>query len=206
MSQSYVPFLDSASATRKFHTNQRNNGADTVEQYVQLTGEPYLATYLITVTTPVSAATANSHLLQIMAGATYRVGLRRLIVTQIANGTTQVNQWQLVRLSSAGTGGTSYTPRNVDNADPAAGATAMTLPSAKGSEGFIPWTDTVLTHAVAATVGLNPIFDRSWGDPQTKTIWILPGTSNGIALKNITASAGGTYYIQAVIVESAEGA
>lgn len=206
MSQSYVPFLDSASATRKFHTNQRSNGSDTVEQYVQLTGEPYLATYTVVVHTAISAATANSHLLQIMAGSSLRVGVRRIRVTQFANGTTQKNAWYLYRLTSAGTGGTSYTPSPLDPADSASGATAMSLPSSKGTEGALIYTESVLTHATAATVGLDPVLDVDFTRDRDKALWIAAGTSNGIALKNVTASTSTTLLIQAWIVESAEGA
>lgn len=206
MSESNVPFLDSLSATRKFHTNQRSNGTDTVEEYVQGISEPYLTTYTISVTTAISTATANSHLLQIMAGASSRVCLRRLYVTQMVNGTTQTNQWSLHRLSTAGTGGTVYTPAANDPADAASGATAMTLPTVKGAEGVAIGTFAILTHATAATVGLNPIYFRDWALERTKGIWIAAGAANGIALKNITASASTTVHITAVIVESPEGA
>lgn len=206
MSESYVPFLDSASATRKFHTNQRSNGADTVEEYVGPTAEPYLATYTISVTAAISAATANAHLLQIMAGASLRVGLRRLRVTQMVNGTTQNNQMSIHRLTTAGTGGTSYTPAPHDPADSASGATAMTLPSSKGTESTALWTGAVLTHATVTTVGLNPILDLDWTRERGKALWIAAGATNGLALKNITGSASTTVLITAEIVESAEGA
>lgn len=206
MSESHVPFLDSAAATRKFHTNQRSNGADTVEQYVQVEGEPYLPCYTIPVTTAISTATANSHLLEIMAGASLRVGLRRLRVTQLVNGTTQQNQWEILRLSSAGTGGTALTPSPHDPADSASGATAMTLPSSKGTEGVAVWDGVVLTHATVATVGLNPILDLDWTRERGKALWIAAGAANGLCLKNITASATTTVIITAEIVESAEGA
>ena len=206
MSQSYVPFLDSASATRNFHTNQRSNGSVTVEQYVQQTAEPYLATYRISVTAAISTATANSHLLQIMAGASLRVQVKRIIVTELANGTTQQNQWEIRRLSTAGTGGTAYTPAASDPADSASGASAMTLPTVKGTEGVALDARAVLTHATAATIDLNPLADYDFTYERTKGIWIAAGTANGIALKNVTASATTTVLITAIIVESAEGA
>lgn len=196
---SYVQFTEGSG--RKLRTYQRTDGADTVEEWLQPLSEPILATYSVSVNTAISAATANSHLLQIMAGSTLRVGIRRITVSQIANGTTQTNQWQLLRLTTAGTGGTSITPAPHDPADAASGATAMTLPTVKGTEGTILGSYVVLTHATAATVGLNPIFDRSFVNERTKALWIGAGTANGIALKNITASATGTYHIVVELVE-----
>lgn len=206
MPQSYVPFLDSASATRKFHSNQRSNGADTVEQYIQQIAEPYLATYRVNVTTAIVTSTANSHLLQIMAGASLRVCVKRIIVSQLVNGTTQANQWEVRRLSTAGTGGTAYTPAPTDPADAASGLTAMTLPTVKGTEGVALDVRGILTHATVATVGLNPIADLDYTMERTKGLWIAAGAANGLALKNVTASATTTVLVTVIAIESAEGA
>lgn len=207
MSQSYVPFLDSADATRKFHTNQRSNGSDTVEQYIQLEGEPYLASYRVNTSTAVALATANSHLLQIMAGASLRVGIRRITVYQAVNASAiAINQWGVYRLTTAGTGGTSITPASLDPADAASGATAMTLPSSKGTESTLIEYRHATLHTTAATVDLNPLAIFDFTTERTKALWIAAGTSNGIALKNISSDAAGTVRIVAELVESAEGA
>jgi hypothetical protein len=200
----YVPQTDNLGASRKMRTVRRDDGADTVQEYLNADSEPFLATYTISVTVAVSTATANSHLLEIMAGSSLRVGIRYITVTQMANGTTQQNLWELVRLTTAGTGGTAYTPAPDDTADVAAGATAMTLPGAgtKGTEATIMGAWAVLTHATAATPGLNPILDRHWTLARTKGLWIPAGTSNGIALKNVTASTSTTVHITAGIVEA----
>jgi hypothetical protein len=208
MSQSYVPFLDSASATRKFHTNQRSNGSDTVEQYVQLTGEPYLAAYRAVPSAALALSAANSHILQVMAGSSLRVGIRRIRVEQFDNATsTGLDQWVIHRLTTAGTGGTSITPAPLDPADSACGATVMTLPSAKGTEGTLVDYQLQLIHATATTTGLNPvaIFDFTQ-DSRTKCLWIAAGTSNGICLKNLTSDAAATVRFRIDLVESAEGA
>lgn len=206
MSQSYVPFLDSASATRKFHTNQRSNGADTTEEYIQLTGEPYLATYtgcsLATVLT-----TANSHVVQVMAGASLRVGIRRLSMHLVTAATSTTNmQWGIFRLTSAGTGGTAYTPNPHDSADAASGATMMTLPSSKGTEGALMRLGADLVHQTITTVGAQTIVDLDWTRTATKALWIPAGTSNGIAFKNLTAVSPAAVYINVEFVESAEAA
>ena len=54
---------------KKLHANDRSIGANTVLDEVMLLGENYLPSYLgVTSAASVSTATANSHLLQIMAG------------------------------------------------------------------------------------------------------------------------------------------
>ena len=206
MTQSYVPFLDSASATRKFHSNQRSNGSDTVEEYVQATAEPYLATYRI-VTGALALSTANAHLLEIMAGASLRVGIRWIRVEQVANATAVAsNLFSLYRLSDAGTTGTAITPAPTDPADAASGATAMTLPSSKGTETTLVDSRQAILHTTAATVGINPVALFTFEGERSKCLWIAAGAANGICIKNIPSDAAGTVRITASIVESAEGA
>lgn len=201
-STSYVPITDNAAASRKIRHVQRTDGSDTVEEAAVALSEPFLPTYLIQMNTAISAATANSHLIQIMAGSSLRVGIKRIRVTQSANGTTQQNIWEIRRVTTAGTGGTSITPAALDPADTGAGATAMTLPTAKGTESTLLITQNVLTHATAATVGLNPVLDIDFTGPNQKIPWIAAGTSNGIVLKNQTASASTTLLIAVWIVEA----
>ena len=65
---------------KKLHTFNRTIGANSVEDEVVLLGENYLASYMIVAAA--SAATANSHVLQIMAGASLKVRVRRIEVQQ----------------------------------------------------------------------------------------------------------------------------
>jgi hypothetical protein len=207
MAESNVPFLDSASADRKFHTYQRSNGTDTVEAYVQLDGEPYLPAYRVVTSTAVALATGNSHLIQIMAGASLRVGIRWIRVEQAAAGTsTGLEQWAIMRLTSAGSGGTAITPAPLDPADDASGATAMTLPSSKGTEGSTIAYQHAIIHGTAATIGLNPVCVFDFTTPRGKGLWIAAGAANGICLKNLTTDADGTVRITVALVESPEGA
>lgn len=206
MSQSYVPFLDSASATRKFHTNQRSNGADTVEQYIQLEGEPYHASYTVWALST-SLATANSHVLQLMAGASLRVGIRRITVDLLTAAGAATNMaWGVYRLTTAGSGGTAYTPVAHDPADSAAGSTVQTLPTSKGTEGSILRLGTALVNNSATTVGVQRVLTVDWTTSRTKAFWIAAGTSNGLALKNFTAVATAAVYVNVEFVETAEGA
>lgn len=206
MGQSNVPFNDNASASRKFHTYQRSNGTDTVEEYVQAVAEPYLATYNVPIGSSTSLATANSHIIQIMAGASLRVGIRRITLWQYANGTAATAAWYIYRLTTAGTGGSAITPTSFDPADAASGATAMTLPSSKGTEGSLVMAFSVTTIATAATAGLRPVLDIDFSSMRNKALWIAAGTSNGIAVKAVDAVAGTGVLGNVTIVESAEGA
>jgi hypothetical protein len=193
---------------KKAHTFQRVIGANTIEDEVMLIGEQYLATYNIpTAAAGISVATANSHLLQIMAGASLVVFVRQIRIYQLAAATAAaIDAIEIVRLTTAGTGGTAITPAPRDSADAASGATAMTLPTVKGTEGtFIErataqWTQTIATQSGGKQAVLVSEFD--WDDLRQKSVKIPAGTANGIAIKNPTARAAGTVIIQAVITEA----
>ncbi len=120
---------------KKLHTYSRAIGANTVEDEIVIPGEPYLASYVIAFA-GVGTATLDSHIVQIMAGASLNVRIRRIRIQQLALASAVMSQPFLIhRLTTAGTGGASLTPRPYDPSDAAAGATAQTLPSAKGTEG-----------------------------------------------------------------------
>ena len=120
------------------HTFQRTIGANSVEDEVVLNGEQYLATYRIA-TAQTSVATASSHLLQIMAGATLNVYIRSIRVYQVAMATAAaITVVALFRLTTAGTGGTVMAPQPLDTTDAASGSTSMTLPTVKGTEAANP--------------------------------------------------------------------
>lgn len=195
-----------AGSGTKLHTNQRTIGVNTVEQQVGLNGEQYLATYTIP-TASTSVATANAHLLQIMAGASLPVYLRRIVIYQsVAVTTAAIATWELWRLSTAGTGGTSVTPAPLDSTDSASGAAAMTLPTAKGTEGTKLWSGTVQLIQTVGTggAGFNTLlvdldFDKLL---RTKVPRIAAGTSNGLALKWVSASTGASAIAVATISEA----
>jgi hypothetical protein len=195
-------------ADRKVHGVQRTDGADTVVQYLYVTAEPEVNTYsgAVAAAGTVSLATANDHLFQIMAGASLRVGIRRIRVWQYANASsTSILRYQLRRLTTAGTGGTSMVITAHDPADPAAGATMMTLPSVKGTEGgyFVQGNCSVLSTASSQP---GPIIDLDFTRERTKAMWIAAGTSNGICLKSLDAVASATAHIWVEFVETAVSA
>lgn len=195
-----------AGSGTNLRTNTRTISATTVhEQAVQL-ADYNEATYNI-VTAATAITTAASHTLQIMAGSTLPVYLRRIRVYQIVAVTTAaLVNWDILRLTTAGTGGTSITPSPLDTTDSASGATAMTLPTAKGTE------STVLYRAssqIIQTVGTGGpgtnglILDIEFDGFRVKVPRIAAGTSNGIALKQVTGASPATVYVVATITEAA---
>lgn len=182
---------------------ERTIGADTIEEQKMVISEPFLASYSITTATAVSIATAASHVLQIMAGSSLRVALRRLKVTQLVNGSAATRQqWQLFRLTTAGTGGTAITPRALDAADGASGCTAMTLPTVKGTEGNLMWSEASLVEAATPAANASlPLIDYEWDGDRTKSIVIASGTANGIALKCVSGVTSATVVVYAEVVE-----
>lgn len=194
---------------KKLHTWQRTIGANSVEDEYVLLGENALASYILPTSFGlpggISTATANSHLVQIMAGASLKVRIRRIEVHQAVMATTAaLMHLQVLRLTTAGTGGTVLGFAVLDPSDAAAGATAMTLPTVKGTEG----TGVLSAHAyMMQTLGAsaqlnNPIAVFDFDRPRSKPLIIGAGTTNGIALKNVTAVAAATVTVVVWIDES----
>jgi hypothetical protein len=191
---------------KKLHTFQRTIGANLVEDEVIVAGVPYLATYKIT-TVSTSTANANTHLLQIMAGASLNVYVTKIQLYQAAVATAAIlTSVDIFRLTSAGTGGTIITPQALDGSDAASGATSMTLPSAQGAEAATRLDRRVLylLQTVPTAVDFNPLrAEWTYGDfDTTKFLRIAAGTANGIAVKNITAVAAATVILIATFFEA----
>lgn len=172
---------------KKLHTWQRTIGANNVEDEFIIPGEYPLASY-VCVTGNVLTATANSHLLQLMAGASLPVRIRRILVRPGGTLPAAVTRFpiQVFRLTTAGTGGGTVTPRPHDTTEAAAGAVGMTLPTAKGTEG-VGLDEENFWFNTAAIPG-EGVYE--WVEqPRMKPLIIPAGTANGIALKNPTALA-----------------
>lgn len=203
MAYTYYNFTEGSG--RKARSFQRTDGgANTVDEMAYVESEPPLLTYTVSSITAISIATANSHLLEIMAGASLHVWLRRLRVTQVAvANAAQICTFALYRLTTAGTGGTAITPQKSDPSDAAAGATAMTLASAKGTEGSLLWAEARSLWSAVPTATNDVTLDWTFTTPRTKGIRVASGTSNGVALKNITAiTTTPTVIVTAEICES----
>lgn len=183
---------------KKLHTWQRTVGANSVEDEVVLIGEPYLATY-VAMTGSVSTATAASHLLQVMSGATLHTVIRRIQVYQVGLATTAaIARIALFRLTTAGTGGTGLTVQSADQADTFGGA-SQSLPTVKGTE-----TSTAYHQAsmqFIQTVGTGGAGKNSllceWDftAQRVKGLRIATGVTNGLAVKMIDAVAAATVIV-----------
>lgn len=180
---------------KKLHTFSRSIGVNIVEDEIVALGDQYLATFTLT-SQATSIATINDHVLQLMAGASLNVYVRRLYITQVALATTAgVIGIQLLRLSTAGTGGTTRTPVAMDASD-SIGCTGMTLPSSKGTEvsgelwrGYCQTVQTLPASGPAKSVEM---FGIDFDALRLKPIRIPAGTTNGLAVKILTAAAGAT--------------
>ena len=179
---------------KNLHTFNRTIGASSVEDEVVLLGENYLASYLVS-DGDYSTATANSHLLQIMAGASLKVRIRRIELDLTAVATAvAIMGWAVFRLTTAGTGGTVVAVQALDTTDSAAGATAMSLPTVKATEGVrVASGGAYMMQTLGASAQLaNPIIVLDFDRPRSKPLIIPAGATNGIAIKNTTAIAGAT--------------
>jgi hypothetical protein len=187
MAESLVQVTEGAG--KKLHTNSRVIGANTVEDEVTIPGEPYLASYFAAFGN-ISVGTANDHILQLMAGASLNVRIRRIAIHQLAlAGAAAAIQMLVVRLTTAGTGGSAVTPRRANAADPNSGAAGMTLPSTKGTEGdfFQRW---AMPLFAAHPITAQPF---EWTQLLNSQPIIIPaGLTNGIAIKCATAAASAT--------------
>jgi hypothetical protein len=181
------------------------NGSNVQIQGVH-TEEPALDSYILS-SGIVLLTTAASHVLQLMAGATKNVYVRRIQVWQVGLATAAaIDEFQLVRLTTAGTGGTVVTPKLLDATDAAVGATGMTLPTVKGAEGNILFDRTALILQTLPTA-LPPgeatkILDFDFTRERLKGIRITAGAANGLALKNIAARAVGSVLVEATFTEA----
>jgi hypothetical protein len=191
---------------KKLHANDRTIGANTVLDEVVILGENYLASYIANSSAGASStATAASHLLQIMAGASLKVRIRRIEMYQIGPATTAVlMDTRLVRLTTAGTGGTVQTVNVMEPGDAAAGATAMSIPTVKGTEGATMLMSAVyMMQTIGASAQLNePVLVWDFDRPRSKPLIIAAGATNGIAIKNVTAVAAGTVYFNVWLDET----
>ena len=201
MATSYVSFDEGS--TKKGRTFQRTDGVDTVEEWMYAQSESLFDTYSV-VGASIAGATANSHLLEIMAGGTNRVGIKHITIYQSdAANAVAAFTFDIIRLTTAGTGGSAVTANALDPASSGAGATAMTLPSSKGTEGVnVGGRHRGNIHTSEATIGLQPVLDLRFGLDNQKALWIAAGTSNGICIKNPLADSSVTFDIFVTLVEA----
>ncbi|HEV8282347.1 MAG TPA: hypothetical protein VGQ02_10830 [Candidatus Limnocylindrales bacterium] len=184
--------------TKKAHFWDRSIGGNTVLDEFVIPGEYPYASYTATAN-GLSTATSGADLMQLMAGASLNLFVRRIEVQQqAAAGAVAPTVIQIVRLTSAGTGGTVVTPRRAQLTDAASGATAMTLPTAQGATSDIYYNRPLWLGTAAI-----PILDYwVWeARPNSKGLFIAAGVTNGIVLNLVTGVATSTVTVNIDFVE-----
>lgn len=180
-------FLEvSAGQGTKLRTLTRSIGGSTVHEESVIPGDSHMPSYM-TPGSSISVATVDTHLLQVMAGASLKLRIRRIVVVANAATIATTGAFQILRLTTAGTGGTALTPSPLDTTDPASGATAMAAVATVGTEGAV-----LLRFSLGfpAAPPHGAVFE--WvQSPNQKPIIVPAGAANGIVLKNLVAIAGG---------------
>jgi hypothetical protein len=202
MTRSNIALTEGGGA-KKTATVERTIGGVVVQSQSVVAEDSDLPTYNACASA-ISVATTADHVVQLMAPAGAYVRIHRISIEQVASaGTAALQTFNLYRLSSAGTGGSAITPRPFDASD-TAGATAMSLPTAKGTEGVLLMsTVLVLRQALLAT---SSQMDDYWEWRQTpgkKPIIIPSGTTNGVAIKIGTGTASATVTVNIEFTETA---
>lgn len=183
---------------KKLHSVDRTVGANIVHDSVTVPGEPYRATYSVSVT-GVSTGTSGGRLLSIFAGATLPVRLWYLRVSQLAlAGAAARADLVIQRITALGTAGTVANITRHDNADPANAFTAESLHQGSSLTGAL-WRQGFTLSAAAPITAPDVELDLRGG--HNKPLVIPAGTSNGLALVIVTGIATSTVNIHAIVDE-----
>jgi hypothetical protein len=190
---SLIAFTDGSG--KNWESFQRTRNSTAYENMVVIPGEPAQPTFTALASSIVTT-TGASHLIMLQADGTLYTRIKRIMVEQVVGATTAtLAQLQIVRVSTAGTGGSAITARGLDAAD-SYGGTIATLPTVKGTEGNILLQKRLqlLTTAQVAATTVNP---NSWEwqampNHGKKAITIGPTSTDGIVLKIVTGIATST--------------
>jgi hypothetical protein len=188
MTESLIAETEGSGKNR--HSWQRTIEANDVEDTFVLLAEPANPTFSV-IASSIATTTSASHLLFIQGDGTNYTRIKRIYVEHVVGaGSATLAQLQILRTTTAGSGGTSKTAYGFDGADTYAG-TIQTLPSSKGTEGDLLLQKRLwLTNTIAA----QPV---SWEwqallSDARKPIIIGPATTDGICLKIVTGIATST--------------
>lgn len=196
---SQVTVVEGASGKMLAHT-QRSVASNTVYQQQSVISEAYLPSYTGVVTTAMTMG-ANDHLFELQGSTINRLYLRKIEVFQLANATAVSAAVQLMRTTTAGTGGSSYPPVALD---PTSSVTTATfrggLSANKGTEGAVLGEWTMQMFAAPGVLAI-PALVQEWSDPRVQPPTISAGNANGLALKLITAVTSGTCLVTVTFSE-----
>lgn len=179
MAESFVNVTEGSG--KKLHTNTRTIGSDTVHDEVTVAGEPYLAS-AFAYFDAVGCATNDDHTIQLMAGANNKLRIRRIWIQQREGPSASGRLvFQVLRLTTAGTGGSAGTITVADPSDSVGATSRVGITASKGTEGAILF-PMVLPIAQNDPNNVPPV--ARWEQhPYSKPIIVSAGTANGIALK-----------------------
>lgn len=189
MAESSLPLTD-GDGSGGLRVNTETRGGTAVDTQAVFIGQTPNPTYTIRFN-DVSMATANAHLAVIMGNGTSYPKIHEIYISQGGTATgTAVPEFQVLRVTTAGTGGTAISARpfHPSNTSPYSGS-CFYLPSSAGSEG-----DILLNGSMnVRTVNTGAVIPWHWkaGDV-TEPIISGNGTASGIAVKNLRAVVGGT--------------
>lgn len=196
MAEGFVQVTEGAG--KKLRTFERTVGANNVHSTAIVHDEAHLASFMATTagTTGISTATVNSAVIELMAGASLNVYLRRIRIYQFQVATTAaIMGYDLVRCSTAGTAGTALTSLARDLGDTPS-ATVKTLPTPGTLTSTIDTRIAYMLQTIPTAVYFNPLqADFDYRDTRSKALIIPAGTSNGIIVRNRQAIAGATISI-----------
>lgn len=191
MSDSSLGYTDGAG--KNIHTDQRTYSGTAKEDQYFLFAQPTAVTYTA-VATGIATTTSASHLMIVQADGTNYTRIKGIWVGQRAlAGAVATAQLQVLRTTTAGTGGSSISAYPLDGGDtsPYAGV-VMTLPSSKGTEGV------ALVYGNLGLAAANPVTTANefvwpkWNRLGSKPIVLAPATGNGICIKIVTGIATST--------------
>lgn len=167
---------------KRLNTWDRTISSVLVQDQFTLPGEYPYPTYEVHSSGTTSVATTGDHAFQLMAGSALLVRVRRIRVWQFNHAQTASMLTLIVkRLSTAGSGGSTETPRPWDTRDAAAGATCQRLPTVKGTEGVELYR---IGMALRTGFSGNPELPWEWTQlPGTEPLIIPAGTANGICAR-----------------------
>lgn len=190
--ESVIQITDAASSTKYLHTSSRSYGGTTKEDQFWLKAQSVRTTYRA-YASAVSSATSASHLIFIQADGTNYTFITGLYLPQTTlAGSASTANIQVIRTSTAGSGGGSISGFPLDAADTSPyGGTIQTLPSSKGTEG------STLFGGPVGMVAAQPMLTTSgWFyrfDDDEKPITIGTATTDGICVKIVTGIASGKF-------------
>lgn len=189
MASSVLGWDDPDSPDKYLDTWQRTVDGTAKEDQFVLPAEHAVASYSA-LGSAISLATSADHIMAIQADGTLYTRIRRIFIAQVAAaGSGTLGVIEVIRTTTAGTGGTAITPRPYDTGDSAYGGDVRSLPTAKGTEGVVLARRRIwLTNSIAAQPNSIEIVART----DMKPIIIQPATTNGICLKIVTGVASAT--------------